>query len=115
MKIYHNPKCSKSRQAKQALELANIDYDIHLYLSNPLSEKNLEDLLQKLNLNIKNIIRVKEDIWKNDFKGNEYSDAELIRIVSENPRLLERPIIEHNGFAVIARSEDKIREILNTY
>ena len=115
MKIYHNPKCSKSRQAKQALDQNNISYDTHLYLDDPLSEKDLESLLKKLKLSIKDIIRTKEAIWKENFKDKEFTDSQLVEIVTKNPRLLERPIIDHNDFAVVARSDDKITEILNTY
>ncbi|ASG68541.1 arsenate reductase [Francisella halioticida] len=115
MKIYYNPKCSKSRQAKQILVQNNISYDIHLYLDDPLSQDDLETLLRKLKLSIKDIIRTKEAIWKENFKDKELTDSQLIDIVAQNPRLLERPIIEHNDFAVIARSNDKITEILNIY
>lgn len=115
MKIYHNPKCSKSRQAKQILDQNNIDYDIHLYLDNPLSKDEIKALLEKLKLSIKDIIRTKEDICKEKFSGKEFTESQLIEIVAANPRLLERPIIEHKDFAVIARSDEKIKEILNTY
>lgn len=115
MKIYHNPKCSKSRQAKQVLDQNDIHYETHLYLDNPLDKSEIEVLLKKLNLSIRDIIRTKEDIWKENFKDKDLSDRELIEIVAKNPRLLERPIIEHKDFAVVARSGDKITEILNTY
>ncbi|AJC49350.1 arsenate reductase (glutaredoxin) [Allofrancisella guangzhouensis] len=115
MKIYHNPKCSKSRQAKQILDQQAINYDVCLYLDNPLTAEELKELLKKLKLSIKDIIRTKEELWKEKFKGNEYSEEQLIKIVAENPKLLERPIIEHKDFAVVARSEDKIAKILNTY
>ena len=113
MKIYHNPKCSKSRQAKQILDKHNINYDVCLYLEDFLSVSELKILLKKLKLSIKDIIRTKEAIWKENFKGRDYSEEELINIVAENPRLLERPILEKGDFAVIARSEEKITEILN--
>ncbi|APC97525.1 arsenate reductase (glutaredoxin) [Francisella frigiditurris] len=115
MKIYHNPKCSKSRQAKQALDESNINYDVRLYLEDPLKEEELKKLLIKLDLSIKDIIRTKEDIWKENFKDKNYTQEELIKIVADNPKLLERPIIEHSNKAVVARSDDKIAEILNTY
>ncbi|WP_035719986.1 arsenate reductase (glutaredoxin) [Francisella sp. W12-1067] len=115
MKIYHNPKCSKSRQAKQILDQQDVNYDVHSYLDNPLSIEELKGLLKKLKLSIRDIIRTKEELWKENFKDNEYSEDQLIEIVAKNPRLLERPIIEHKDFAVVARSEDKIAEILNTY
>ncbi|MEY8702825.1 arsenate reductase family protein [Francisella philomiragia] len=115
MKIYHNPKCSKSRQAKQVLDQNNINYDTHLYLDNPLSVKEIKGLLTKLKLSITDIIRTKEAVWKENFKDGEFTSDELIEIVASNPKLLERPIIEHNDFAVVARSDEKIQEILNTY
>ncbi|QIV96805.1 arsenate reductase [Allofrancisella inopinata] len=115
MKIYHNPKCSKSRQAKQILDKQDVNYDEHLYLDNPLSIEELKGLLKKLKLSIRDIIRTKEELWKESFKDNEYSEDQIIEIVAKNPRLLERPIIEHKDFAVVARSEDKIAEMLNTY
>lgn len=115
MKIYHNPRCSKSRQAKQMLDQNSIEYDTHLYLDNPLSVNELQSLLSKLNLSIKDIIRTKEDIWKENFKDKELTEPELVEIVSNNPKLLERPIIEHNDFAVVARSDDRIAEILAKY
>ncbi|WP_432772943.1 arsenate reductase family protein [Francisella salimarina] len=115
MKIYHNPKCSKSRQAKQVLDQNSINYDTYLYLDNPLAVKEIEELLAKLKLSITDIIRTKEAIWKENFKDGEFTNDELIQIVASNPKLLERPIIEHNDFAVVARSDEKIQEILNTY
>ncbi|MBK2077583.1 arsenate reductase family protein [Francisella tularensis] len=115
MKFYHNPKCSKSRQAKQILDQNNIDYEIHLYLDKPLSKDQVVVLLQKLKLSIRDIIRTKENIWKENFSDKEFTEAELIEIVVANPGLLERPIIENGDFAVVARSDEKIQQILNTY
>ncbi|EET19850.1 arsenate reductase [Francisella tularensis subsp. tularensis MA00-2987] len=115
MKFYHNPKCSKSRQAKQILDQNNIDYEIHLYLDKPLSKDQVIVLLQKLKLSIRDIIRTKENIWKENFSDKEFTEAELIEIVVANPGLLERPIIENGDFAVVARSDEKIQQILNTY
>ena len=111
MKIYHNPKCSKSREAKKRLDEKGIAYTTHLYLDNPLSITEIEALLVKLNLTIKDIIRTKESIWKENFKDDIFSDQELLKIVSDNPRLLERPIVEYNELAVVARSDEKIVEI----
>lgn len=115
MKIYHNPRCSKSREAKKILDEKGITYTTHLYLEAPLSTAELEALLLKLKLAIKDIIRTKESIWKENFKDKVFSEKELIAIVANNPKLLERPIIEHDKLAVVARSNEKIIEILNTY
>ncbi|MGQ4001552.1 arsenate reductase (glutaredoxin) [Francisellaceae bacterium CB299] len=113
MKIYHNPKCSKSREAKKLLDEKGIAYTTHLYLENPLSSHDIKALLVKLGLTINDIIRTKESLWKENFKDSEFTDKELVEIVANNPRLLERPIIEHGEFAVVARSDEKIAEILS--
>ncbi len=115
MKLYHNPKCSKSRTAKKILDEACVDYQIHLYLNEPLSELELFELLEKLDLNITDIIRTKEAVWKDNFKGNKYTNDELIKIVSENIKLLERPIIEHKNKAVVARTDETIAQIISFY
>jgi arsenate reductase len=112
MKIYHNPKFSKSRTAKKMLDESGVSYETCLYMDNPLSVVELNQLLQKLKLQIFEIIRTKESIWKENFKDHEYSDEELIKIVSDNIKLLERPIIEHKDKAVIARSDEAIEEII---
>ena len=114
MKIYYNPKCSKSREAKKKLDERGVAYTIHLYLDTPLSYAEIEVILVKLNLNVRDIIRTKESIWQDNFKGGTFSDQELVKIVADNPILLERPIIEHKNIAVVARSEEKIVEILAT-
>ncbi|AFJ43269.1 NADH dehydrogenase subunit 1 [Francisella orientalis str. Toba 04] len=68
-----------------------------------------------MKLSITDIIRTKEATWEENFKDGEFTSDELIEIVASNPKLLERPIIEHNDFAVVARFDKKIQEILNTY
>jgi len=113
MKIYHNPKCSKSLTAKKILDESGIAYQTHLYMDKPLSVVELNQLLQKLKLSISEVIRTKEPVWKENFKNNEYSDEELIKIVSDNIKLLERPILEHKDKAVIARSGHAIEEIID--
>ena len=115
MKIYHNPKCSKSRQAKQVFDKNDINYEVQLYLDKPLSAKEIKELLIKLGLHITDIIRTKEVIWNENFKNGEFNNEELMEIVASNSKLLEKLIIEHGDFAVVARSDEKIQEILNTY
>ena len=114
MKLFHNPKCSKSRQAKQLLDQSGVEYQTRLYLQNPLNVDELNILLVKLDLCILDIIRIKEPIWQENFKDREYDDCDLVKIVADNPKLMERPIIENNRVAVIARSIDKITQIINS-
>jgi arsenate reductase len=101
MKIYHNPKCRKSRTGMQYLKDKNIPFEIVEYQKNPLTEKQLETLLAKLNKKPLEIIRTQEEYYKKNLKGKDFKDHEWIRIMVQNPRLIRRPIIEKDYKAVI--------------
>jgi arsenate reductase len=108
IKIYHNPKCQKSREGLSYLETKNVDFTIIEYLKNPIPETELADLLMKLNKSPQDIIRTQETKYKSDFKGKEFNDEEWITILTENPKLIERPIVVKNYKAVIARPAEEI-------
>jgi len=111
--IYHNPRCSKSRQALEILNKKNISPNIVLYLEKKLSKKNLEELLQKLNLSIRDILRKREDDYKNNKLNNEkLTDDQLINYVIKFPKLIERPIILTDKKGLIARPPERVLELL---
>ena len=112
MKIYHNPKCSKSRQTLQIINDKNIDVDVILYLNNPPNAKELESVLTKLNIAPLELIRKSESIWKDNFKGKSFSDKELIDIMVANPKLIERPIVVARDKAIIGRPPEDVLELL---
>lgn len=112
IKIYHNPRCSKSREGLQILENSNIAYEIIKYLDNQLSEKELTQIIRLLNIPPLNLVRKNEKIWKEHFKGKEFTDQELIKILANHPKLIERPIVVHNNKAVIGRPPSTILSIL---
>ena len=112
IKIYHNPRCSKSRLGVAYLEDKNVEFEIVKYLDNPFTIEELTTVLSKLNLAPIEVIRKNEAIWKSDFKGKTLSDAELIEAMVKNPKLIERPIVVNGSKAVVARPTERIDEIL---
>lgn len=110
--IYHNARCSKSREALEILTKKGIEIEVVEYLKKPLTKKVLKDLLMKLNLKPFDIIRTNEDIFKKKFKGKNFKDEEWIQILIENPTLLQRPIVVDEYKAVIARPPESLLEFV---
>lgn len=109
--IYHNPRCKKSRGGLQYLRDHNIDAKVVEYLKEPLNETQLKTLLMKLNKKPQDIVRTQEDIYKKELKGKNFTDDEWIKILLENPKLIQRPIVEDKHKAVIAQPPEKIEEL----
>lgn len=112
MKIYHNPRCSKSRQGLQILEESKIEFETIKYLETPVSEQEVAEIVSLLGIEPIDLVRKNEAIWKENFKGKELTSSELISILAENPKLIERPIVINNGKAVIGRPPELIKTIL---
>ena len=111
--IYHNPRCSKSRKALEIIKRKNIEPTIILYLVNKLSKVEVKDLLSKLRLSIRDILRTEEDEYKkNNLKNENLSDDKLIKLLIKFPKLLQRPIVIKNSKAVIGRPPERILKIL---
>ena len=101
--IYHNPRCSKSRCALETLTQKGAEIEVVEYLKTPLTKKLLKNLLMKLNMKPMDIIRTNEDIFKQKFKGKNFTDDEWIQVIIENPVLLQRPIVAGEYKAEIMR------------
>ncbi|MCX2719460.1 arsenate reductase (glutaredoxin) [Lentiprolixibacter aurantiacus] len=112
IKIYHNPRCRKSREGLAFLEKSGEKFEIVRYLDNPLTREEITALLKALNISPIDLVRKNEAIWKSDYKGKELSDSQLIAALAEHPKLIERPIVLMGNKAVIARPADKINELL---
>jgi arsenate reductase (glutaredoxin) len=112
VKIYHNPRCGKSREALKMLTDKGIEPAIIEYMKDPLTEMKMEELLLKLNMDAIDLVRVKEADWKENFKGKELDEAEIILAMIEYPKLMERPIVENGKKAVVARPANKMNEVL---
>ncbi len=113
LKIYHNPRCSKSRQTLQLIKDADTEVEIVEYLQTPPTEEEIRDLVTGLNLPIEYLIRKNEEVYKTEFKGKEYSDDEWIKILAKNPKLLERPIVvNEEGEVILGRPPENVGRFL---
>lgn len=110
--IYHNTRCKKSREGLQLVENSGKEFQVREYLKEPLSEKELKALLTKLNMTAIQLVRKNEKIWKENFKDKDLSENELVRIMVENPKLIERPIVENETKAVVGRPPEKINNLV---
>lgn len=112
IKIYHNNRCSKSRYGVELLEKSGKKYEIIKYLENTPDVDELKNIITLLGISPIELVRKNEAMWKENFKGKELSDEDIIKAMVENPKLIERPIIINGDKAVIGRPTENILEIL---
>lgn len=110
--VLHNNRCTKSRNALAVLEEQGQAYEVINYLDGILSEKDIKDLLKKLNLKAEDIVRKTEAIYKEKYKGKNFSEAEWISILQKEPKLIERPILYNEKEAVVGRPTENVNEFL---
>ncbi len=112
IKIYHNNRCSKSRCSLEILENSGKPYETVKYLENTPSFEELSSIIKMLKIKPIDLVRKNEAIWKNDFKGKELSNDDIIHAMIINPKLIERPIVVNGSKAVIGRPPELILEII---
>lgn len=110
MKIFHNPRCSKSREALALIKDQGIEPEVIEYLKTPPTAAELKDLLSLLKLRARDIVRTKEDSFQ-QLNLNLDDDAAVIAALVQHPELLERPIVVQGRAAVVARPPEKVREL----
>ncbi len=110
--IYHNPRCSKSREALKLLEEQGADVEVVKYLDTPPSKEELKSLLKMLGISARELMRTKEAIYKELGLGDVEDEEKLIEAMVAHPRLIERPIVIKDGKAVIGRPPQKVIELL---
>ena len=113
MKIYHNPRCSKSRQTLSIIQETGKEVEIIEYLKDTLSFEDLVLILEMLNIQPIELIRKDEIIWKEKYRGKQMTNKEIINAMRENPKLIERPIVVKNGKAIIGRPPEKVLNLLS--
>jgi len=111
-KIYHNPRCSKSRQTLKILMDNGIEPEILEYLKDVPTIAVLKTVLKKLGLSPNQILRKGEAIFKEKYKGQDLSDDQLLAAMVENPKLIERPIVIKGNKAVLGRPPEKVLELI---
>jgi len=111
--IYHNPRCSKSRQTLALLEDRGLSPEIILYLDNPPDRKTLKDLLGKLGISARQLLRKGEDAYReNNLADESLTETQLIDAMVANPKLIERPIVINGSRAALGRPPENVLEIL---
>jgi arsenate reductase len=111
--IYQKPTCTTCRQVHAALKDAGVDFDAVNYYTDPLPRTKLEDLVRKMKIPVRDLLRTKEPIYKELRLGErELSDAQLLDLMVKHPDLIQRPIVEKGARAILARPAERLREIL---
>ncbi len=109
--LYHNPRCSKSREAHRLLSEAGIEVEIIEYLKTPLSVADLRGLARNLGIKPRAMLRTKEDVFK-ELDIDLEDDAAVLAAIAAHPILLERPIFVRGDKAVIGRPPERVKELL---
>lgn len=110
--IWHNPKCSKSREALKLLEAKGDDFTVVKYLEETPSRSEIEALLKKLGISARELMRTKEELYKELGLTDVQDEAKLIDALAEHPRLIERPILVDGNRALIGRPVEKVIDFL---
>lgn len=110
IKIYHNSRCSKSRQTLALLPSEGVD--IINYLETPPTKEELENILKLLDMQPSQLVRKGEAIWKENFKGKNLSEDDYLQAMLDYPKLIERPIVVNGDKAAIGRPPENVLEIL---
>jgi len=112
MRIYHNPRCSKSREALKYLEEKGFEVEKIEYMKSGITAHEIKEFLSKSGLKVTEIIRFNEDLYKDKYKDKEFTKDEWINILVENPKLLQRPLVIKGTRAVLASPADEIQKII---
>jgi arsenate reductase (glutaredoxin) len=112
MKLYHNPRCAKSRQTLALLKEKGIDPVIVLYLVDLLTYSELSNLIELLKITPVQLVRKGETIWKDNFKGKTLTDQQIIEAMIAHPKLIERPIVVKGTRAVLGRPPENVLQLL---
>ena len=113
MKIYHNPRCSKSRQSLALIHDAGYDVEIIEYLNNPPSLEELTGIIHKLDIPAEQLVRKKESLFKAlDLDTQSLSEEQWVKLLCDNPKLIERSIVVKGDRAVIGRPPELIQSLL---
>ena len=111
--IYHNPRCSKSREALALLKDNGITPKVVEYLKDAPTRKDLELLVMQLGIPASELVRKGEALYKEKYKGLKLNEHEWIRVMHENPVLIERPVVVRGHTAVIGRPTENVQELID--
>jgi arsenate reductase len=109
IKVLHNNTCSKSRAILEHLDENNVPFEIIDFMETPLTELELKTLLKKLNTDVQGLIRKNDRIYQERYMGKNFSEDEWIKILVENPALIQRPILIKGSVAMVGRPIENVR------
>lgn len=112
MILYHNTRCTKSRETLQLLQDKNVNPEIVEYMKEPITPGDLEEILDKLDMDAIDLVRKKESVWKEEFADKELTEDEIILAMIEYPQLMERPILVNGDKARVGRPPEDVLEII---
>ena len=112
MKIYHNPRCSKSREGLAILKVRNLDFEIIEYLKTPLTREELSNIIKKLDIKPIDLVRKNESIWKENYRDQKLDNEQVLDALLAHPKLIERPILVNGNLAVVGRPPEQFISII---
>ena len=111
--IYQKPTCTTCRQVHAALKVSGVDFDAVNYYLDPIPRAKLRELLRKMRLSARELLRTKENIYKKlRFGERDLTDDQIVDLMVEHPDLIQRPIVEKGSRAILARPAERLKEIL---
>jgi arsenate reductase len=111
--VYQKPTCTTCRQVYAALKESGVDFEAVDYYVDPIPKTKLVELLRKMRMKPRDLLRTNEAVYKQLALGSrELSDAEIVALMVQHPDLIQRPIVEKGGRAVLARPAERLKEIL---
>lgn len=112
IQVYHNTRCSKSREACSILQDENIEFETIEYLKTPPTQKKIKELLKMLGIKAEELVRKSEPLYKENYSAKKLTEAQWIKVMADNPILIERPIIVKGDKAIIGRPIEKVAEFI---
>ena len=111
--VYQKPTCTTCRQVHAALKESGVDFDAVDYYLDPIPKAKLKDLLRKMGMKPRDLLRTKEAIYRQlKLAERDLSDSEIIDLMVEHPDLIQRPIVEKGARAILARPAERLKEIM---
>lgn len=112
IQVFHNPRCSKSRECLAFLGEAGKDYEIVHYLTDTPTYEDLKALVKKLGIKPIELVRQKEELWMAKYQHRKLMPSQILKVLAKNPILIERPIVVNGDKAVIARPLEKALTVI---
>ena len=109
--VYQKPTCTTCRAVYAALKESGVDFDAVDYYTDPIPKARLKELLKKMGISARELLRTKEDVYKKKIAGRDLSENQIIDLMVAHPDLIQRPIVEKGSTAILARPAERLKEL----